>query len=147
MKKNLEYRIKIQLVFLFLFVPFLNECYLHKKKRDSNTVLDFANAHFERGFEIDKKLVSTSLSMDITRKMWILTVKYTIHANRGHVVYSHVTYLLKNTNTTYSRVLIIICSLFTTKETPTVHSTMQQNTTPINGTVSDEYGEPLIGLN
>lgn len=70
--------------------------------------------------------------------------KVTIHANREKLS-KVMTDLLKNTNTTYS-VRDNHLVVYSTKETPTVHSTMQQKQRTIKGTVSDEYGEPLIGV-
>ena len=139
MKKNLEYRIKILLFSLFLFVPFLTNATAQSEIVIS---LDFANAPLSEVLnEISRQ---TSLSMVYNAKDVDPNRKVTIHANREKLS-KVMTDLLKNTNTTYSlrdNHLVV----YSTKETPTVHSTMQQKQRTIKGTVSDEYGEPLIGV-
>ena len=139
MKKNLEYRIKILLFSLFLFVPFLTNATAQSEIVIS---LDFANAPLSEVLnEISRQ---TSLSMVYNAKDVDPNRKVTIHANREKLS-KVMTDLLKNTNTTYS-VRDNHLVVYSTKETPTVHSTMQQNQRTIKGTVSDEYGEPLIGV-
>ena len=139
MKKNLEYRIKILLFSLFLFVPFLTNATAQSEIVIS---LDFANAPLSEVLnEISRQ---TSLSMVYNAKDVDPNRKVTIHANREKLS-KVMTDLLKNTNTTYS-VRDNHLVVYSTKETPTVHSTMQQKQRTIKGTVSDEYGEPLIGV-
>lgn len=139
MKKNLEYRIKILLFSLFLFVPFLTNATAQSEIVIS---LDFANAPLSEVLnEISRQ---TSLSMVYNAKDVDPNRKVTIHANREKLS-KVMTDLLKNTNTTYS-VRDNHLVVYSTKETPTVHSTMQQKQHTIKGTVSDEYGEPLIGV-
>jgi tonB-linked outer membrane protein, susC/ragA family len=139
MKKNLEYRIKILLFSLFLFVPFLTNATAQSEIVIS---LDFANAPLNEVLnEISRQ---TSLSMVYNAKDVDPNRKVTIHANREKLS-KVMTDLLKNTNTTYS-VRDNHLVVYSTKETPTVHSTMQQKQRTIKGTVSDEYGEPLIGV-
>lgn len=139
MKKNLEYRIKILLFSLFLFVPFLTNATAQSEIVIS---LDFANAPLSEVLnEITRQ---TSLSMVYNAKDVDPNRKVTIHANREKLS-KVMTDLLKNTNTTYS-VRDNHLVVYSTKETPTVHSTMQQKQRTIKGTVSDEYGEPLIGV-
>lgn len=139
MKKNLEYRIKILLFSLFLFVPFLMNATAQSEIVIS---LDFANAPLSEVLnEISRQ---TSLSMVYNAKDVDPNRKVTIHANREKLS-KVMTDLLKNTNTTYS-VRDNHLVVYSTKETPTVHSTMQQKQRTIKGTVSDEYGEPLIGV-
>lgn len=139
MKKNLEYRIKILLFSLFLFVPFLTNATAQSEIVIS---LDFANAPLSEVLnEISRQ---TSLSMVYNAKDVDPNRKVTIHANRKKLS-KVMTDLLKNTNTTYS-VRDNHLVVYSTKETPTVHSTMQQKQRTIKGTVSDEYGEPLIGV-
>ena len=139
MKKNLEYRIKILLFSLFLFVPFLTNATAQSEIVIS---LDFANAPLSEVLnEISRQ---TSLSMVYNAKDVDPNRKVTIHANREKLS-NVMTDLLKNTNTTYS-VRDNHLVVYSTKETPTVHSTMQQKQRTIKGTVSDEYGEPLIGV-
>lgn len=139
MKKNLEYRIKILLFSLFLFVPFLTNATAQSEIVIS---LDFANAPLSEVLnEISRQ---TSLSMVYNAKDVDPNRKITIHANREKLS-KVMTDLLKNTNTTYS-VRDNHLVVYSTKETPTVHSTMQQKQRTIKGTVSDEYGEPLIGV-
>lgn len=139
MKKNLEYRIKILLFSLFLFVPFLTNATAQSEIVIS---LDFANAPLSEVLnEISRQ---TSLSMVYNAKDVDPNRKVTIHANREKLS-KVMTDLLKNTNTTYS-VRDNHLVVYSTKETPTVHSTMQQKQSTIKGTVSDEYGEPLIGV-
>lgn len=139
MKKNLEYRIKILLFSLFLFVPFLTNATAQSEIVIS---LDFANAPLSEVLnEISRQ---TSLSMVYNAKDVDPNRKVTIYANREKLS-KVMTDLLKNTNTTYS-VRDNHLVVYSTKETPTVHSTMQQKQRTIKGTVSDEYGEPLIGV-
>ena len=139
MKKNLEYRNKILLFSLFLFVPFLTNATAQSEIVIS---LDFANAPLSEVLnEISRQ---TSLSMVYNAKDVDPNRKVTIHANREKLS-KVMTDLLKNTNTTYS-VRDNHLVVYSTKETPTVHSTMQQKQRTIKGTVSDEYGEPLIGV-
>lgn len=139
MKKNLEYRIKILLFSLFLFVPFLTNATAQSEIVIS---LDFANAPLSEVLnEISRQ---TSLSMVYNAKDVDPNRKVTIHANREKLS-KVMTDLLKNTNTTYS-VRDNHLVVYSTKETPTVHSIMQQKQRTIKGTVSDEYGEPLIGV-
>ena len=139
MKKNLEYRIKILLFSLFLFVPFLTNATAQSEIVIS---LDFANAPLSEVLnEISRQ---TSLSMVYNAKDVDPNRKVTIHANREKLS-KVMTDLLKNTNTTCS-VRDNHLVVYSTKETPTVHSTMQQKQRTIKGTVSDEYGEPLIGV-
>ena len=139
MKKNLEYRIKILLFSLFLFVPFLTNATAQSEIVIS---LDFANAPLSEVLnEISRQ---TSLSMVYNAKDVDPNRKVTIHANREKLS-KVMTDLLKNSNTTYS-VRDNHLVVYSTKETPTVHSTMQQKQRTIKGTVSDEYGEPLIGV-
>lgn len=139
MKKNLEYRIKILLFSLFLFVPFLTNATAQSEIVIS---LDFANAPLSEVLnEISRQ---TSLSMVYNAKDVDPNRKVTIHANREKLS-KVMTDLLKNTNTTYS-VRDNHLVVYSTKEIPTVHSTMQQKQRTIKGTVSDEYGEPLIGV-
>ena len=139
MKKNLEYRIKILLFSLFLFVPFLTNATAQSEIVIS---LDFANAPLSEVLnEISRQ---TSLSMVYNAKDVDPNRKVTIHANREKLS-KVMTDLLKNTNTTYS-VRDNHLVVYSTKETPTVHSTMQQKQRTIKGTVSDEYGEPFIGV-
>ena len=139
MKKNLEYRIKILLFSLFLFVPFLTNATAQSEIVIS---LDFANAPLSEVLnEISRQ---TSLSMVYNAKDVDPNRKVTIHANREKLS-KVMTDLLKNTNTTYS-VRDNHLVVYSTKETPTVHSTMQQKQRTIKGTVSDEYGEPLMGV-
>lgn len=139
MKKNLEYRIKILLFSLFLFVPFLTNATAQSEIVIS---LDFANAPLSEVLnEISRQ---TSLSMVYNAKDVDPNRKVTVHANREKLS-KVMTELLKNTNTTYSvhdNHLVV----YSTKESPAVHSTMQQKQRTIKGTVSDEYGEPLIGV-
>lgn len=139
MKKNLEYRIKILLFSLFLFVPFLTNATAQSEIVIS---LDFANAPLSE--VLNKISRQTSLSMVYNAKDVDPNRKVTIHANREKLS-KVMTDLLKNTNTTYS-VRDNHLVVYSTKETPTVHSTMQQKQRTIKGTVSDEYGEPLIGV-
>ena len=139
MKKNLEYRIKILLFSLFLFVPFLTNATAQSEIVIS---LDFANAPLSE--VLNELSRQTSLSMVYNAKDVDPNPKVTIHANREKLS-KVMTDLLKNTNTTYS-VRDNHLVVYSTKETPTVHSTMQQKQRTIKGTVSDEYGEPLIGV-
>lgn len=139
MKKNLEYRIKILLFSLFLFVPFLTNATAQSEIVIS---LDFANAPLSEVLnEISRQ---TSLSMVYNAKDVDPNRKVTIHANREKLSKVMID-LLKNTNTTYS-VRDNHLVVYSTKENPAVHSTMQQKQRTIKGTVSDEYGEPLIGV-
>ena len=111
-------------------------------KRQIVISLDFANAPLSEVLnEISRQ---TSLSMVYNAKDVDPNRKVTIHANREKLS-KVMTDLLKNTNTTYS-VRDNHLVVYSTKETPTVHSTMQQKQRTIKGTVSDEYGEPLIGV-
>ena len=124
---------------LFLFVPFLTNATAQSEIVIS---LDFANAPLSEVLnEISRQ---TSLSMVYNAKDVDPNRKVTIHANREKLS-KVMTDLLKNTNTTYS-VRDNHLVVYSTKETPTVHSTMQQKQRTIKGTVSDEYGEPLIGV-
>lgn len=96
MKKNLEYRIKILLFSLFLFVPFLTNATAQSEIVIS---LDFANAPLSEVLnEISRQ---TSLSMVYNAKDVDPNRKVTIHANREKLS-KVMTDLLKNTNTTYS---------------------------------------------
>lgn len=139
MKKNLEYRIKILLFSLFLFVPFLTNATAQSEIVIS---LDFSNVPLSEVLnEISRQ---TSLSMVYNAKDVDPNRKVTIHANREELS-KVMTDLLKNTNTSYS-VRDNHLVVYSTKENPAVHSTMQQKQRTIKGTVSDEYGEPLIGV-
>lgn len=139
MKKILEYRIKILLFSLFLFVPFLTNATAQSEIVIS---LDFLNAPLSEVLnEISRQ---TSLSMVYNAKDVDPNRKVTVHANREKLS-KVMTELLKNTNTAYS-VRDNHLVVYSTKENPAVHSTMQQKQRTIKGTVSDEYGEPLIGV-
>ena len=92
MKKNLEYRIKILLFSLFLFVPFLTNATAQSEIVIS---LDFANAPLSEVLnEISRQ---TSLSMVYNAKDVDPNRKVTIHANREKLS-KVMTDLLKNTN-------------------------------------------------
>lgn len=139
MKKNLEYRIKILLFSLFLFVPFLTNATAQSEIVIS---LDFANAPLSEVLnEISRQ---TSLSMVYNAKDVDPNRKVTIHANREKLS-KVMTDLLKNTNTTYS-VRDNHLVVYSTKETPTVHSTMQQNNAQLRVPCLMNMANHLSGL-
>lgn len=139
MKKNLEYKGKILLFSLFLFVPFLMNATAQSEIVIS---LDFTDTPLSEVLnEIGRQ---TSLSMVYNTKDVNPNHKVTVHANREKLS-EVMTELLKNTNTAYS-VRDNHLVVYSTKGSTATHSAMQQKQRTIKGTVSDEYGEPLIGV-
>lgn len=142
MKKKLKCEIKILLFFLFLFTPFFLSATAQEEKKIS---LDFANAPLsqvlnEIGKQASLRIIYNTKDVNPDK---IVSVK----VNQERLV-SVMVNLLKNTNVAYT--LKDDCLvLFSSKEKRNIENVQQrqqQDKRTIKGVISDEFGEPLMGV-
>lgn len=137
MKKITKYKIKFLLGFLFLFIP----AFLSASAQNVLLNLDFTNVPLSKVLnEIGRQ---TSLSVVYNTKDVNPDRVVTIKANREKLG-TVMDRLLKNTSASFSvrdKYLVLF-----TKEVEEVKSVAQQNKRTIKGVVTDESGEPLIGV-
>ena len=142
MKKKLKCEIKILLFFLFLFIPFFLSATAQEEKRIS---LDFANVPLSQVLnEIGKQ---TSLRIIYNTKDVNPDKIVSVKVNQERLA-SVMVNLLKNTNVAYT--LKDDCLvLFSSKEKRNIENVQQrqqQDKRIIKGVISDEFGEPLMGV-
>ena len=139
MKKNLKYKIELLLFSLFLFVPFFTYA---TAQNDVTISLDFTNVPLSKVLN------------EIGRQTSLRIVYNTKDVNPDQIVSVKVNYqklssvmadLLENTNATFT-VKNDYLVLYSSKGTKAVKEEVQQNKRIIKGLVSDNYGEPLIGV-
>ena len=139
MKKNLKYKIELLLFSLFLFVPFFTYA---TAQNDVTISLDFTNVPLSKVLN------------EIGRQTSLRIVYNTKDVNPDQIVSVKVNYqklssvmanLLENTNATFT-VKNDYLVLYSSKGTNAVKEEVQQNKRIIKGLVSDEFGEPLIGV-
>lgn len=137
MKKITKYKIKFLLGFLFLFIP----AFLSASAQNVLLNLDFTNVPLSKVLnEIGRQ---TSLSVVYNTKDINPDRVVTIKANREKLG-TVMNRLLKNTSASFSvrdKYLVLF-----TKEVDEVRNVTQQNKRIIKGVVTDENGEPLIGV-
>ena len=139
MKKNLKYKIELLLFSLFLFVPFFTYA---TAQNDVTISLDFTNVPLSKVLN------------EIGRQTSLRIVYNTKDVNPDQIVSVKVNYqklssvmanLLENTNATFT-VKNDYLVLYSSKGANAVKEVAQQNKRIIKGLVSDEFGEPLIGV-
>ena len=140
MKKNQKCRIKLLLSSLFLFVPFL----LNAANGQDETMvsLNFTNAPLsqvlnEVGRQTSLRIVYNTKDVNPDK---IISVKV-----NQEKLSSVMTNLLRNTNSDYA-IKDNYLVLYSAKNNDVVKATSQQSKRTIKGVVSDEFGEPLIGV-
>ena len=137
MKKITKYKIKFLLGFLFRFIP----AFLSASAQNVLLNLDFTNVPLSKVLnEIGRQ---TSLSVVYNTKDINPDRVVTIKANREKLG-TVMNRLLKNTSASFSvrdKYLVLF-----TKEVDEVRNVTQQNKRIIKGVVTDENGEPLIGV-
>lgn len=141
MKKKLKCEIKILLFFLFLFIPFF-ECYSTRREKNQ---FGFANVPLSQVLnEIGKQ---TSLRIIYNTKDVNPDKIVSVKVNQERLA-SVMVNLLKNTNVAYT--LKDDCLvLFSSKEKRNIENVQQrqqQDKRIIKGVISDEFGEPLMGV-
>ena len=139
MKKKSKGEIKFLLLLLFLIIPFFLSATEQKEMRVS---LDFTNAPLsqvlnEIGRQTSLRIVYNTKDINPDK---IISVK----ANKERLA-SVMVSLLKNTNTVYT-VKDDYLVLYSSKDKSVPQATLQQDKRSIKGTISDETGEPLIGV-
>lgn len=138
MKKIKQSKIKLLLGLLFLFIPAL----VCASAQDVLLKLDFTNAPLSKVLnEIGRQ---TSLSIVYNTKDVNPDKMVTIKVNEEKLA-SVMNHLLKKTNASYS-VQDNYLVLFTSKSENRVIATVQQDKRLIKGIVTDENGDPLIGV-
>lgn len=138
MKKITQHKIKFLLGFLFLFIPAL----VSASAQDVLLNLDFTNAPL--GKVLNEVGRQTSLSIVYNTKDVNPNKIVSIQVNSEKLA-TVMTRLLKKTNASYSvrdKYLII----FTDEKEAEVASVLQQERRIVKGTVTDDSGEPLIGV-
>lgn len=139
MKKKLKYKIELLLFSLFLFVPFFTYA---TAQNDVTISLDFTNVPLSKVLN------------EIGRQTSLRIVYNTKDVNPDQIVSVKADYqklssvmanLLENTNATFT-VKNDYLVLYSSKGTNAVKEVVQQNKRIIKGLVSDEFGEPLIGV-
>lgn len=139
MKKNLKYKIELLLFSLFLFVPL----FMHATAQNDVAIsLDFTNVPLgkvlnEIGRQTSLRIVYNTKDVNPEQ---LVSVKVNYQK-----LSSVMTNLLKNTNVAFT-VKDNYLVLYSSKSTNTVKEVAQQNKRNIKGMVSDNFGEPLIGV-
>lgn len=139
MKKKLVHKIKLLFISLSLFIPILMNATEHSNVAIS---LDFTNAPLSE--VLDEIGRQASLSMVYNTKDVNPNRRVTVRADREKLS-SVMAKLLKDTNANYS-VRENYLVVYSTKKNLEISSTTQQAPRTVKGTVSDEFGEPLIGV-
>ncbi len=139
MKKKSKGEIKFLLLLLFLIIPFFLSATEQKEMRVS---LDFSNAPLsqvlnEIGRQTSLRIVYNTKDINPDK---IISVK----VNKERLA-SVMVSLLKNTNTVYT-VKDDYLVLYSSKDKSTPQIALQQDKRSIKGAISDETGEPLIGV-
>lgn len=139
MKKNLKYKIELLLFSLFLFVPLS----MHATAQNDVAIsLDFSNVPLSKVLN------------EIGRQTSLRIVYNTKDVNPDQIVSVKVDYqklssvmknLLKNTNAKFT-IKDNYLVLYSSKDVDVVNETTQSNKRIIKGLISDEFGEPLIGV-
>lgn len=138
MKKITQHKIKFLLGILFLFIPAL----VSASAQDVLLNLDFTNAPL--GKVLNEVGRQTSLSIVYNTKDVNPNKIVSIQANSEKLA-TVMSRLLKKTNASYSvRDKYLI--LFTDEKKAEVASVLQQGRRIVKGTVTDDSGEPLIGV-
>lgn len=139
MKKNLKNKIKLLLFSLFLFVPF---CTYATAQNDVVVSLDLKKAPLSKvlneiGRQTSLRIVYNTKDIDPDR---IVSVK--VNAEKLSSVMAT---LLKNTGALFT-VKNDYLVLYSSKENNSTNEVVQQNKRVIKGLVSDNFGDPLIGV-
>ena len=139
MKKNQKYKTGFLLFSLFLFVPFFTYA---TAQNDVAISLDFSNVPLSKvlneiGRQTSLRIVYNTKDVNPNR---IVSVK----ANYQKLS-SVMANLLKNTRAKFT-IKDNYLVLYSSEDTDVVNETTQSNKRIIKGLVSDEFGEPLIGV-
>lgn len=139
MKKNQKCKIKLLLFSLFIFIPL----FMHATTQNDVVVsLDYTNAPLgkvlnEIGRQASLRIVYNTKDVSPDQ---LVSVK--VNQQKLSAVMAN---LLKNTNARFT-VKNDYLVLYSAKNTEVVAEAAQQNKRIVKGLVSDEFGEPLIGV-